>query len=137
MYLLDTNVVSEWRKGARANRGVLSFMREKRGAQADVYISSITLGELRHGLELVRHRGDGPQTLLLERWFQEVTGAFGKILPFDEIAAQVWGRLLVPHPENSIDKQIAAIALVNSLTVVTRNVSDFKPTGVRLENPFA
>ena len=136
MYLLDTNVVSEWRKGARANRGVLSFLREKLGAQADVYISSITLGELRHGIERVRHRGDGPKARLLDRWLQEVTGALGKILPFDETAAQVWGRLLVPYPENSIDKQIAAIALVNSLTVVTRNINDFKPTGVRLENPF-
>jgi len=58
------------------------------------------------------------------------------ILPFEADAAQVWGRLRVPNPENELDKQIAAIALVNDLTVVTRNTADFEGTGVKLINPF-
>ena len=60
----------------------------------------------------------------------------GNILSFDSHAAQVWGRLRVPNPDHEIDKQIAAIALVNDLTVVTRNTADFEDTGVRLKNPF-
>jgi toxin FitB len=59
------------------------------------------------------------------------------VLDFDGDAAQVWGRLQVPHPEHAIDKQIAAIALVNNLTVVTRNKEDFTSSGVRLINPFS
>ena len=59
-----------------------------------------------------------------------------KILSFDEECAQVWGRLMSPHPEHSIDKQIAAIALIHDLTVVTRNVDDFRGTGVAIMDPF-
>jgi predicted nucleic acid-binding protein len=59
-----------------------------------------------------------------------------KILSFDEDCAQVWGRLLSPHPQHSIDKQIAAIELIHNLTVVTRNVDDFRGTGVEVNNPF-
>ena len=58
------------------------------------------------------------------------------VLSFDSEAAQVWGRLRVPNPEHELDKQIAAIALVNDLTVVTRNTADFEGTGVKLLNPF-
>ena len=58
------------------------------------------------------------------------------ILPFDEETAHVWGRLRVPNPENPLDKQIAATALIHDLTVVTRNTDHFVPTGVRLKNPF-
>ena len=66
-----------------------------------------------------------------------VTGTFqDAILGFDEEAAEIWGRLRVPNPENPLDKQIAATALINDLTVVTRNTAHYVPTGVQLLNPF-
>ncbi len=74
---------------------------------------------------------------MLEAWLQAVIDEYqDHILALDTEAAQVWGRLRVPHPEHVLDKQIAAIALVNGLTVVTRNTADFAGTGVSLLNPF-
>ena len=135
MYLIDTNVVSEARKGVRANPGVVDFF--KRSGAAPVYLSAISVGELRRGVELIRHRGDEDQATRLEAWLSLVLEQFSEnILSLDAEAAQVWGRLRVPHPEHGLDKQIAAIALVNDLTVVTRNTADFAGAGVRLENPF-
>jgi predicted nucleic acid-binding protein len=58
------------------------------------------------------------------------------ILPFDEEAAHIWGRLRVPHPQNPLDKQIAATALLYELVVVSRNIEHYEPTGVLLMNPF-
>jgi predicted nucleic acid-binding protein len=138
LYLIDTNVISEARKRTKANPGVTAFFNEAVAAQTPLYLSSITIGELRRGIELIRHRGDTGQAKVLEAWLTTILEQFGeKILPFEADAAQVWGRLRVPRPEHHLDKQIAAIALVNDLTVVTRNVQDFALTGVRLKNPFA
>jgi predicted nucleic acid-binding protein len=107
-------------------------------AERSVYLSSITVGELRRGVELVRHRGDINQAERLEAWLATILTEFRDlILAFDAEAAQLWGRLRVPDPSHALDKQIAAIALVNDLTLVTRNVADFRGTGVRLRNPFA
>ena len=135
MYLVDTNVISEARKGSKANPGVQSFFRT--AATEDLYLSAQTIGEIRRGLENIRHRGDLPQTKKLEKWLDLLVSDYAdKILTFDEACAQVWGRLMSPHPEHSIDKQIAAIALIYDLTVVTRNVDDFRGTGVEVVNPF-
>lgn len=136
VYLIDTNVVSEARK-AKANPGVTSFFEDTSASREPVYLSAVSVGELRRGVELIRHRGDAEQARLLEAWLDSVVEQFAdNILAFDADAAQVWGRLRVPNPDRAIDKQIAAIALVNDLTVVTRNTADFRGTGVKLRDPF-
>ena len=138
MYLIDTNVVSEARKQNKAHPGVIRFWRQMAEQAETVYLSSITVGELRRGVELIRYRGDVHQADLLASWLEQMLDQYRHhILDFDADAAQVWGRLRVPHPEHELDKQIAAIALVNGLTVVTRNSADFAGTGVNLLNPFA
>jgi toxin FitB len=137
VYLIDTNVISEARKGDRANRGVVAFLKELGDSGELVFLASITVGELRHGVELMRRRGDAEQAERLEAWLSSVVEQFGeRILPLDADAAQVWGRLRVPDPDHALDKQIAAIALVSDLTLATRNVADFQGLGVRLRNPF-
>ena len=104
---------------------------------APLFLSAITVGELRREVELIRHRGDYPQAQVLERWLAQVLDDYGqRVLELDGDAAQLWGRLRVPNPHNVIDKQVAAIALLHDLTVVTRNADDFAGTGVRLLNPF-
>jgi toxin FitB len=137
VFLIDTNVISEARKGERANRGVVAFLKELADSGDLVFLASVTVGELRRGVELIRRRGDADQAERLEAWLTSVVDEFGeRILPLDADAAQVWGRLRVPNPEHALDKQIAAIALVNDLTLTTRNVADFEGLGVRLRNPF-
>jgi toxin FitB len=137
MYLIDTNVIGEARKQAKANRGVIAFFETVAASSAPVFLSAISVGELRRGVELIRRRGDAEQTRLLEAWLASVVESFGeRILAFDAYAAQVWGHLRVPNPAHALDKQIAAIALVNDLTLVTRNVGDFEGSGVKLANPF-
>ena len=138
MYLVDTDVISEARKGVRADAGVRGFFASATRERTALYLSVITLGELRQGVERIRHRGDQTQAQTLERWLQQVTVKYGDaILPFEEDAADIWGRLRATHPENPLDKQIAATALIYDLVVVTRNTSHYQPTGVRLLNPFA
>lgn len=137
MYLVDTNVVSEIRKEERANKGVRDFFRQAVKEEAGLYMSVVTAGELRRGVELIRHRGDHPQAAALETWLTSLLEEFAhNILPIDDDAGQLWGRLRVPHPEHALDKLIAATALIHDLTVVTRNVNDFAQTGVKLVNPF-
>ena len=137
MYLIDTNVIIEARKQQFTNIGVLGFFKNAAARGEDVYLSVISVGELRRGVELIAHRGHKPQSKLLNAWLARVVEQYaGNILPFDQDAAQVWGHLRVSHAEHAIAKQIAAIALVHDLTVVTRNGADFMGTGVRLLNPF-
>ena len=137
MYLLDTNVISETRKGARANVGVLRFMHEVIAKGQRTYIAAPSIGELRYGIERLRYRRDVAQATQIEAWLNALLQAgAGRVLSFDEASAQTWGRLMVPDKTNQIDKQIAAIALVNHLTVVTRNVRDFQTQGLTVINPF-
>jgi predicted nucleic acid-binding protein len=137
MYLVDTDVISEARKGEKANPGVRQFFRDAERESIPLYLSVITIGELRQGVENVRHRGDEPQARLLERWLNRITATFeDAILAVDREIAEIWGRLRVPHPENPLDKQIAATAVINDLTVVTRNTAHYVSTGAKVFNPF-
>ena len=137
MYLIDTNIISEARKRDRANKGVQSFFNQIEQRNESLFISVITLGELRRGVDLIAHRGDNDQANLLEQWLEAIINDYADfILDFTAVEAQLWGRLRVPHHENAIDKQIAATALSHDLTLVTRNIDDFTGLGLSLLNPF-
>src|SRR5215469_15429163 len=138
VYLVDTDVISEARKGNQGNAGVRAFFSQVTQQGAELYLSAVTIGELRQGVERIRYRGDKSQAQRLEQWLLRVTSAYAdRILPLDEETAHVWGRLRVPKSENPLDKQIAATALIHNLIVTTRNVAHYAPTGVRVKNPFS
>lgn len=137
MYLIDTNVISEARKRSKANPGVLRFFQQAVNDAKQLYISVITIGELRRGVSSIRHRGDANQADQLEKWLETLLSEYrNNILNFNSDIAQLWGVLRVPHPQNALDKQIAATALMHDLTVVTRNEKDFSSSGVPVLNPF-
>jgi len=137
MYLIDTNVISEVRKQSRANRGVINFFKVAEEQELRLFISVITVGELRRGVNIIRHRGDTLQADRLERWLNLLLNEYAdNILDFTATEAQVWGQLRVPNYENALDKQIAATALTYGLSVVTRNENDFIGCGVNIVNPF-
>ncbi len=137
MYLVDTNVISEARKRSKANAGVRAFFKQAIESETRLFISVVTVGELRRGVESIRRRGDVRQTNQLEKWLDALMTEYqDHILDINQDIAQLWGRLRAPHPENALDKQIAATALIYGLTVVTRNHKDFVKTGARVLNPF-
>jgi len=137
MYLIDTNVISEARKKTRANAGIRRFFKQAAQDNSQILISVVTVGELRRGVELIRHRGDNRQANQLEKWLEDLLADYqDHILDINQDIAQLWGKLRVPHPENALDKQIAATALIYDLTVVTRNHKDFVKTGVSVLNPW-
>jgi toxin FitB len=133
-FLLDTNVIAELRKGARANLHVRAWF-ESLDAEA-IVLSVLTIGEIRRGIESVRRR-DPVAARALERWLRRLVAEHGdQILPVDLPVAEEWGRLNVPDPLPVIDALLAATAKVHGLTLVTRNVKDVARTGVELMNPF-
>lgn len=137
MYLVDTNVISEVRKKSKANKGVRSFFKQAIEDEARLFMSVVSVGELRRGVESIRYRGDTRQANQLEKWLVDLLIEYqDHILDINQDIAQLWGRLRAPHPENALDKQIAATALIYELTVVSRNHKDFVKTGVRVLNPF-
>jgi predicted nucleic acid-binding protein len=137
MYLVDTNVISEARKRSKGNRGVRAFFEQAIEEETPLFISVVTVGELRRGVESIRHRGDVRQANQLDKWLVALLSEYqDHILDIDQDIAQLWGRLRVPHPENALDKQLAATALIYELTIVTRNDKDFIKTGVPVLNPF-
>ena len=137
MYLVDTNVISEVRKKSKANKGVRSFFKQAIEDEARLFMSVVSVGELRRGVESIRYRGDTRQANQLEKWLANLLVEYqDHILDINHDIAQLWGRLRAPHPENVLDKQIAATALIYELTVVTRNHRDFVKAGVRVLNPF-
>ena len=137
MYLIDTNVISELRKGPKANQGVRAFFEHCIQEHTTLYLSVITIGELQRGIGLIRHRGDEKQAHLLETWFNQILDQYQPfILPINLEIALTWGDFRVPHYQNTLDKLIAATAHQHQLIVVTRNQKDFEGMGVPILNPF-
>jgi predicted nucleic acid-binding protein len=133
-FLVDTNVVSELRKGRRTNPGVRGWFASV--DDVEVHLSVLVLGELRQGVDRLRLR-DPPAAAKLDRWLHELAESHAaRVLPVDGAIAERWGRLNVPDSLPAIDGLLAATALVHSLTLVTRNVRDIVRTGVRHVNPF-
>lgn len=137
MFILDTNVVSELRKVShgKADTNVTAWIESVDAA--DLFVSAITILELEFGV-LSIERKDAIQGALLRRWLEEyVLPEFSRrTLPVDPAVALRCARLHVPDKRSERDALIAATALVHGMTVVTRNASDFKPTGVNVFNPW-
>ena len=133
MYLLDTDVVSALRRPER-NAVVSAWVRNQTADR--LYTSVITVGEILYGI--ARQRRRQPEfAAQLERWLESVTALFkDRVLVFDDAAARRWGVLHAELGFTSSDLQIAAIAWSRGLTVVTRNVRHFEPTGVSTLNPI-
>jgi toxin FitB len=133
-YLLDTNVVSELRKGQRANPNVLAWFQTV--DEDELYLSVLVLGEIRSGIERIRS-SDSAQSRVLDRWLKGLEAAYvDRVLPVTTAVADKWGRLSAIDPPAVVDCLIAATAFENDLTLVTRNVQDVARTGVKLLNPF-
>jgi hypothetical protein len=137
MFVLDTNVVSELRKVrlGKADPNLTAWAESVDAA--DLFVSAITIMELELGVLSVE-RKDAAQGAMLRAWLeQHVLPEFsGRTLPVDTAVAQRCARLHVPDKRGERDALIAATALVHGMTVVTRNVADFKPTGVAIINPW-
>lgn len=137
MYLLDTNVVSELRKCStgKGNASVSNWARTV--APNELYLSAITILEIEMGI-LLKQRKDPKQGAILRQWMnQKMLPAFeGRILPLDTTIALTCAQLHIPDPKSERDAMIAATAITHQLTVVTRNIDDFKHTGVKLLNPW-
>jgi len=132
-YLLDTNVLSELRRGRRCAPSVLRWAKS---AEHELHTSVIVLGELKRGVEHVRPK-DPRFAAELERWLTRLmTTMAARILPVDQAIALEWGRISVPRTVPPIDGLLAATALVRGMTLVTRNVKDFADLGVSWLNPF-
>ena len=135
-YLLDTNVISELRKGDRGDANVTAWYAGVE--EADIFLSVLVLGELRRGIELARRRRGIDQTEALEAWLQTVIEEFsGRILSVDAQVADTWGRISALRPIPVVDGLLAAIAMAHDMTLVTRNVSDVEGLGIRVLDPFS
>jgi predicted nucleic acid-binding protein len=132
--LLDTNILSELRKGERAHPRVRAWFESV--ADSEIHLSVLVVGELRRGIERVRAR-DAKQATALERWLQRVTREHAdRILPVDRRVAEQWGRFSADRNGSPVDVLMAATALVHELVLVTRNTRDVAWTGVACMNPF-
>jgi predicted nucleic acid-binding protein len=132
MYLLDTNIVTELRK-PRPQAAVTSWLESV--DDSDLHISVVTLGEIQAGIEITREQ-DAAKASEIESWADQVAAAYN-VLPMDAATFSLWAKLMHRQSDTVHENaMIAATALVRKLTVVTRNVGDFKRFGVPMLNPF-
>ncbi len=137
MYLLDTNVISELRKAksGKANKRVIEWANSQ--TSSILFISAITILEIETGI-LLKQRKDPKQADILQTWLHShvLTAFSNRILSIDTAVALQCAKLHIPDPRSDRDALIAATAIVHSLTVITRNTSDFLETGCKLINPW-
>ena len=132
-WLIDTNILSELRKGERATPGIREWFASV--ADDELFTSVLVLGEIRRGVESIRRR-DPTAALALEQWLLRLTTSFAdRVLAVDARVADRWGSLNVPDPVPTVDGLLAATALVHDLVLVTRNTRDVARTGVQLLDP--
>ena len=133
-FLIDTNIISEVRKGDRCDPAVAAWWSGT--AEDDLWLSALVLGEIRQGMELARRR-DPRKADTLEAWLGEVIAGFGdRVLPVDTAVAEEWGRMNALRPVPVIDALLAATAKANGLTLVTRNGADVAGLDLEVLNPF-
>jgi predicted nucleic acid-binding protein len=133
-FLIDTNIISELRKGERCDVHVSAWYASI--ADEDLFLSTLVLGEIRKGIELARPR-DPDKAAALERWLRQVEAGFdGRVLGIDNAVSDQWGRINAIRPIPVIDGLLAATAITNGLTLVTRNDSDVAGVGALVLNPF-
>ena len=133
-FLIDTNIISEVRKGDRGDPAVATWWNGV--SEDDLWLSSLVLGEIRKGMELARRR-DPRKAEALEVWLTDVMSRFGdRVLPVDTAVAEQWGRMNAVRSLPVIDGLLAATAKANGLTLVTRNVADVAELDVDVLNPF-
>ena len=133
-YLIDTNIISEVRKGAKCDSRVATWYESI--ADAEIFLSVLALGEIRKGVE--RARSSRPaQAQVLERWLETIMESFAdRILPVDQGVADNWGRMSATRSVPTIDGLLAAAAKAHLMTLVTRNIADVADLGVEVLNPF-
>ena len=132
--LLDTNVLSEIRKGARCHPAVRAWFQDV--TDQEIHLSVLVIGEIRRGIEAIRAR-DARAAQGLERWLLRLLSDFGeRILPVDRRVAEEWGRMNAVQPRSAVDSLLAATAKVHGLTLVTRNVRHVKGLGASFFDPF-
>jgi len=133
-FLIDTNVISEVRKGARCDANVAAWYAAIE--DDDLYLSVLVLGEIRRGIERAR-AGELAKARALEQWLSAVSRSFGnRILPVDQRVAEEWGRMRAKRSAPVIDALLAATARVYDLTLATRNTADVAGLGAEVVNPF-
>lgn len=133
-YLIDTNIISEVRKGARSDANVAAWWNAL--DDRNIYLSVLVLGEIRKGVERAR-TNDPAQATALGDWLHAVVSSFGdRVLPIDQAVADEWGRMSAKRPVSTIDALLAATAKVHGMTLATRNVSDIADLGADFVNPF-
>lgn len=132
-YLIDTNIISELRKGAKCDPGVAAWWATV--AEEDLWLSALVLGEIRKGVELARRR-DPAKAEALEGWLAEVVANFGdRVLTVDAAVADAWGRMGAIRSAPVIDSLLAATSKANALTLVTRNAAAVAGLGIEVLNP--
>lgn len=133
-YLIDTNIISEIRKGPACDPSVARWWRGV--AEDELYLSTLIVGEIRKGVERVRPR-DPTKAAVLEAWLDDVIAGFDRrILPVDAAVADAWGRMAAIRPVPVVDALLAATAKVHGLTLATRNEADVDGLGADILNPF-